>query len=374
MSAARAFLHPAKRARRNLDVHANTIVSKVLIERRRAVAVELVENNIRTTVRATREVIVSAGAFNSPKLLLLSGIGPADELRPLNVPVVHHLPGVGKGLQDHLDAATLYRASTPLTYDRDAVFPRKYVHGARYLLFRSGPVSSSGCEAVAYTKSEPGLEQPDISVHFLPAWVIEHGFKKETGSGITLHNNNMRPLSRGEVKLASNDPCDAPLIDPNYMADPVDAKKMIACVRIGREIMESKAFRPYVSAPYAPLPSIKTDQEILDYVRHSAETDYHPVGSCRMGVDGAAVVDPRLRVHGLEGLRVIDSSIMPALIGGNTNAASIMIGAKGAAMILEEPGGGGAPARSASADSSHLLDSQASSHRSDSKLRKHAPT
>lgn len=343
MSSARAFLHPANRTRRNLDVYANTTVSRILVERQRAVGIEIIENNARKTIRATREVIVSAGAFNSPKLLLLSGIGPADELRPLNVPVVHDLPGVGKGLQDHLDAATLYRASTPLTYDRDAVFPRKYVHGARYLLFRSGPVSSSGCEAVAYTKSEPGLEQPDISVHFLPAWVIEHGFKKETGSGITLHNNNMRPLSRGEVKLASSDPRDAPLIDPNYMADPVDVRKMIACVRIGREIMESTAFRPYVSGPYAPLASIRTDEEILDYVRQSAETDYHPVGSCRMGVDEAAVVDPRLRVHGLEGLRVVDSSIMPALVGGNTNAASIMIGAKGADMILEDARTGVAP-------------------------------
>jgi len=340
MSSARAFLHPANRTRRNLDVFANTVVSKIIVERQRAVGIEIVENKARRTIRATCEVIVSAGAFNSPKLLLLSGIGPADELRPLGVPVAHDLPGVGKGLQDHLDAATLYRASTPLTYDRDSQFPRKYVHGARYLLFRSGPVSSSGCEAVAYTKSEHGLEQPDVSVHFLPAWVIEHGFKKETGAGITLHNNNMRPLSRGEVRLASSDPHVAPLIDPNYMADPLDQKKMIACVRIGREIMESNAFKPYISGPYAPLPNIKTDDEVLDYVRQSAETDYHPVGSCRMGVDGIAVVDPRLRVHGLEALRVVDSSIMPALVGGNTNAASIMIGAKGAEMILEDSNSG----------------------------------
>jgi choline dehydrogenase len=145
----------------------------------------------------------------------------------------------------------------------------------------------------------------------------------------------MRPLSRGDVRLASNDPNDAPQIDPNYMADPIDMKKMIACVRIGREIMESNAFKPYVSEAYAPLANIKTDQEILEYVRQSAETDYQPVGSCRMGVDEAAVVDPRLRVRG-EALRVVDSSIMPALIGGHTNAASIMIGAKGAAMILED--------------------------------------
>ncbi len=345
LSAARAFLHPARRSHQNLDVCANTVVSRILVERQRAVGVEIIENKARKIIRATREVIVSAGAFNSPKMLLLSGIGPADELRPLGVPVVHDLPGVGKGLQDHLDAATLYRASTPLTYDRDARFPRKYLHGARYLLSRSGPVSSSGCEAVAYTKSEPGLEQPDISVHFLPAWVIEHGFRKESGGGITLHNNNMRPLSRGEVKLASGDPYEAPLIDPNYMADPVDMKKMIACVRIGREIMESNAFKPYVAGPYDPPITVKSDEEILAYVRQSAETDYHPVGSCRMGIDQTAVVDPRLRVHGLDGLRVIDSSIMPALIGGNTNAATIMIGAKGAEMILEDAGAARTPMR-----------------------------
>ncbi len=348
MSAARAFLHPANRSRRNLDVVPNTLVGRIVVERGRATGVEIVSRRGEPKViRAAREVIVSAGAFNSPKVLLLSGIGPADELRAVGVPVVHDLRGVGRGLQDHLDAATIYRATTKLTYDGAGRFPSKYIHGARYLLFRSGPVTSSGCEAVAYTKSEPGLEQADISVHFLPAWVIEHGFTKMPGNGITLHNNNMRPLSRGEVKLASNNPADAPLIDPNYMSDPADLAKMIACVRIGREIMESKVFKPYVSGPYAPTPDIRSDQQILEYVKQSAETDYHPVGSCRMGTDADATVDPELKVRGLDGLRVIDSSIMPTLIGGNTNAASIMIGAKGAAMILS--GESGSLAKSARA-------------------------
>ncbi len=336
MSSARAFLHPANRARRNLDVIANVLVTKVVVEHQRATGVEVVVNRERKVIRASREVIVSAGAFNSPKILLFSGIGPADELKEVGVPVVHDLPGVGKGLQDHLDAATIYKATTKLTYDDAGRFPQKYIHGARYLLSRSGPVSSSGCEAVAYTKSDSSLDQPDISVHFLPAWVIDHGFTQMPGNGITLHNNNMRPLSRGEVKLASSNPKEAPLIDPNYMSNPGDLAKMIACVRIGREIMESKAMKPYVSGPYSPLPEIKTDEQILEYVRQSAETDYHPVGSCRMGVDGNATVDPQLRVHGLDRLRVIDSSIMPTLIGGNTNAASIMIGAKGASMILDQ--------------------------------------
>ena len=334
MSAARAFLHPANRSRPNLDVVPHTQVNRIVVERGRAEGVEIVVGRERKVVRALREVIVSAGAFNSPKVLLLSGIGPADELRAVDVPVVHDLPGVGKGLQDHLDAATIYNATTKLTYDDAGKFPHKYIHGARYLLFRSGPVTSSGCEAVAYTKSEAALEQPDISVHFLPAWVVDHGFTKMPGNGITLHNNNMRPLSRGEVKLASNDPTDAPLIDPNYMAEPSDVAKMIACVRIGREIMETKAFRPYVSGPHAPSPALRTDKEIIEFVKETAETDYHPVGSCRMGVDELSTVDPTLKVRGIEGLRVIDSSIMPTLIGGNTNAASIMIGAKGASMIL----------------------------------------
>jgi choline dehydrogenase len=337
MSSARAFLHPARRNNPNLDVYSNTLVSKVVVDHGRAVGIEIVGDDKRPrTIRATREVIVSSGAFNSPKLLLLSGIGPADELRAKGVSVVHDLPGVGKGLQDHLDAAAIWHATTDLTYDRAGRFPYKYIHGARYLLFRSGPVTSSVCEAVAYTKSEPGLEEPDISVHFLPAWVIDHGFKKQPGNGITLHNNNMRPLSRGEVTLASSNPLDAPLIDPHFMSDPTDVKKMIACVKIGRDIMESKAFQPYVSHPYAPLADIKTDEQIVEFVRQTAETDYHPVGSCRMGIDEMATVDPRLRVRGLEGLRVVDSSIMPHLIGGNTNAASIMIGAKGSDMILED--------------------------------------
>ncbi len=339
MSSARAFLHPARKSRSNLDVYANTLVSRIVVERGRAAGIVLVGDDKReTTIRATREVIVSSGAFNSPKLLLLSGIGPADELRQAGVQVVHDLPGVGKGLQDHLDAASIWHASTKLTYDDAARFPSKYIHGARYLLFRSGPVTSSGCEAVAYAKSEPGLEEPDVSVHFLPAWVIDHGFTKFPGNGITLHNNNMRPVSRGEVRLASSNPLDAPFIDPNFMADPIDVRKMIACVRIGREIMESKAFKPYVSRPYAPLADVRTDEQIIDFVRATAETDYHPVGSCRMGVDDLATVDPRLKVRGLDGLRVIDSSIMPRLIGGNTNAASIMIGAKGGEMIREDNG------------------------------------
>jgi choline dehydrogenase-like flavoprotein len=342
MSSARAFLHPARKSRTTLDVYANTLVSRIVVEGGRAVGIELIGNDNRVmTVRATREVIVSSGAFNSPKLLLLSGIGPANELKQAGVPVVHDLPGVGKGLQDHLDAAAIWYASTKLTYDDAARFPYKYIHGARYLLFRSGPVTSSGCEAVAYTKSEPGLDEPDISVHFLPAWVIDHGFTKLPGNGITLHNNNMRPVSRGEVRLASANPVDAPLIDPNFMADPVDVKKMIECVKIGRKIMESKAFRPYVSRPYAPLADVKTDEQIIEFVRQTAETDYHPVGSCRMGVDDLATVDPRLRVRGLDGLRVVDSSIMPHLIGGNTNAASIVIGAKGSDMIIEDNGGAG---------------------------------
>ena len=233
---------------------------------------------------------------------------------------------------------SIWHATTNLTYDNAAKFPYKYIHGIRYLLFRSGPVTSSGCEAVAYAKSEPGLEEPDISVHFLPAWVIDHGFTKLPGNGITLHNNNMRPVSRGEVRLASSNPLDAPLIDPNFMAEEIDVKKMIACVKIGREIMESKAFKPYVSHPYAPLTDVKTDAQIIEFVRQTAETDYHPVGSCRMGVDDLTTVDPRLKVRGLEGLRVVDSSIMPRLIGGNTNAASIMIGAKGSDLIREDNG------------------------------------
>ncbi|MDQ0474247.1 GMC family oxidoreductase [Labrys wisconsinensis] len=344
MSAARAFLHPARKSRPNLDVYANTLVSRIVVENGRAVGIELVGNDRRaTTIRATREVIVSSGALNSPKLLLLSGIGPAAELKQAGVKAIHDLPGVGKGLQDHLDAAAIWHASTRLTYDDAARFPYKYMHGARYLLLRSGPVTSSGCEAVAYTKSEPGLSEPDVSVHFLPAWVINHGFTKPPGHGITLHNNNMRPVSRGEVKLASADPLDAPLIDPNFMADPFDVKKMIGCVKIGREIMETKAFRPYVSRPYAPLADVRTDEQIVEFVRQTAETDYHPVGSCRMGVDDLATVDPRLRVRGLDGLRVVDSSIMPHLIGGNTNAASIMIGAKGSDMILEDNDGGSRP-------------------------------
>lgn len=330
---ARAFLGPARK-RANVTVLTRTRLTRIVVEKGRARAVELLDGRgQRRIVTATCEVVLSAGAFHSPAMLLASGIGPADELRATGIDVVHDVPGVGRNLQDHLDAGVLEHVTKPITYDgQDSTFGALR-HGIEYLLRGTGPVNTTACEAAAYTYSRDGLTAPDLSMHFLPVWVLDHGRQTPPGHGMTLHNNHLRPYSRGSVTLASADPLERPLVDPNYLSDPADYAPMIECVRWGRRVFETRAFADVAGGPYLPGNNIQSDAEILDYIRAYAETDYHPVGSCKMGVDPMAVVDPRLRVHGVEGLRVADSSIMPNLTSSNTNAPTIMIGTKAAHMM-----------------------------------------
>ena len=332
MSASRAYLWPAMR-RRNLTVVTGALVVRVVVEKGRATGVEYIADGKTVVATATREVVIAAGAINSPKLLLLSGIGPADELRALGVKVVADLPGVGRNLQDHLDINIVARVSEPVSYNgMDRGLPA-LLSGMRYYLRGDGPATSNVAEGGGFTRSDPRIEAPDIQFHFLPAMVIEHGHVRAPGHGITLHTNCLRPESHGRVRLVSADPREKPAVDPNYLSAEADLGVLLAALKRGRDILNAPSLASVIETELYPGPKARSDADLIDFIRRAAETDYHPVGTCRMGVGADAVVDPSLRVRGVENLRVCDSSIMPALVSGNTNAASIMIGEKGADLI-----------------------------------------
>jgi choline dehydrogenase-like flavoprotein len=333
-SAADAFARPAC-ARRNLTLLAHAYATRIRVERGRATGVEVTYHGGVHEFRAEREVIVSGGAINSPKLLLLSGIGPAEELGPLGIPVVHDLPGVGRNLHDHLNVQVITGCNRPLSYDNwDRPIP--FVKfGLQFLLFNTGIATSNICEGAAFLRSGPAAATPDIQMHFMPLIWIDYGRTRVDGHGMTLEAAFLRPESRGTVRLASTDPVAAPLIDPAYCQEPGDLDALVAAVRHARTILHAPPFRPLLTRELFPGPDVRSDLEVGDYVRRSAITTYHPVGTCKMGIDAAAVVDPRLRVHGLRALRVIDSSIMPRIVSGSTQSPSMMIGEMGASLILD---------------------------------------
>jgi choline dehydrogenase len=331
-SAATAYLKPARR-RRNLTVVTGAQASRVMVHRGRATGVEYAHKSDRVSARARREVVLSGGAMNSPRLLLLSGIGPADELRELGVEVVHDLPGVGKNLQDHMDVY-LTAETTPVSFNESDRPDRVILYGLEYLMFKNGPMTACVCEAGAFTRSSDEVSTPDIQIHCLPAFVIDHGRQRVRGHGMTINTCNLRPRSIGEVTLRSADPADKPLINPNFLDDPHDWEVSLAGFEFGRRLLQSEAFAPFIKREHMPGANVRSQEEIKAYIRQWSKTDYHPVGTCKMGEDELAVVDTDLRVRGLEGLRVIDASIMPTLISGNTSAPSVMIGEKGAHHIL----------------------------------------
>lgn len=339
MSAARAYLRPAMR-RPNLTVATGALALRVVFEKGRAIGVEYAVGNKALFARAEREVVVAAGAINSPKLLMLSGIGPADALRGLGIPVVADLPGVGRNLQDHLDINIVARVREPVSYNGRDSGLAALANGLRWAIRRDGPATSNVAEGGGFARSDPCVQAPDIQLHFLPAMVIEHGRVRAVGHGVTLHTNCLRPESRGEVRLLSADPRAKPAVDPNYLSAKADLDVLLAALKRGRDILNAPAMRKAVENETHPGAAARSDAELIAFIRRAAETDYHPVGTCRMGVDADAVVDPDLRVGGVEALRVCDSSIMPALVSGNTNAPSIMIGEKGADIIAS-----GTPAR-----------------------------
>jgi choline dehydrogenase len=338
-STATAFLQPARK-RRNLTILTGAQALRVVVERGRAVGVEYRHGNKTLVARADGEVVLSGGAVNSPKLLMLSGIGPADHLRAVGVNPVHDLPGVGANYQDHMDVY-LTAFTEPVSFNQEDRPDRAVRHAIQYLLYRTGPLTACVCEAGAFVHSSD-VETPDIQIHCLPAFVVDHGRRRIKGHGMTINTCNLRPRSIGSLRLRSADPTDSPLIDPNFCGDPdgYDWKISIEGCRWGRRILQSESLAAYVRQEHMPGREVQSEEEIRRYISQWSKTDYHPVGSCKMGHDDMAVVDPRLRVRGLEGLRVVDASIMPKLISGNTQAPSIMIGEKGAALLLEDLAGG----------------------------------
>ncbi len=334
-SAANAYLHPAA-SRPNLAMVPFAQATRVVIESGRAVGVDYVENGEQRHVRAEREVLLAAGAINSPHLLLLSGIGPAEELRAAGMPVVADLPGVGKNLQDHLNVNILQRTHRNITLDGKSRGLASVLVALQFALFKNGPGTSNVAEAGAFVSSRGEPQTPDIQFHFIPAQVVNHGRTILDGHGVTLHACCLRPESRGEIRLGTIDPLKPPLIDPNYLASGYDLKILIDGIRRGREILAAAAFKPFLGPERLPGAAVRSEAEIEEFIRATAETEYHPVGTCRMGADAMAVVDERLRLRDIGGLRVIDASIMPTLVSGNTNAPVIMIAEKGAAMVLED--------------------------------------
>jgi choline dehydrogenase-like flavoprotein len=333
-SASLGYLSPIK-DRKNLTVKLGARVARIVIEGTRAVGVEVVTSSGSEIMRAEREVLVSSGAIGSPKLLLQSGIGPAEHLKSVGVDVKHDLPGVGGNLQDHLDLFVIAECTGDHTYDGVAKLHRTLWAGLQYVLFRSGPVASSLFETGGFWYADPQARSPDIQFHLGLGSGIEAGVEKLKNAGVTLNSAYLHPRSRGTVRLRSANASDAPLIDPNYWSDPHDRTMSLEGLKIAREIFQQAALKPYILAERLPGPKVMTDEELFDYGCANAKTDHHPVGTCKMGTDSMAVVDLNLRVRGLEGLRVCDSSVMPRVPSCNTNAPTIMVGEKGADIIRE---------------------------------------
>jgi choline dehydrogenase-like flavoprotein len=331
-SAASAYLGPAA-GRKNLEVRMGVYVTRVVLEGARAVGVEIMTPGGRETLRAEREVIVTSGAIGSPKLLMQSGIGPADELRTVGVTPLHDLPGVGRNLHDHLDLFTIAECSGPHSYDSYAKPHLALWAGLQYMMFRRGPAASSLFETGAFWYSDKSAPLPDTQFHFGLGSGIEAGVAKLPNGGVTLNAAYMRPKSRGSVRLRSADPSDAPLIDPNYWQEPEDLRRGIMGMRIARDILRQPALQPFLAGERIPGPGINTDKELFEHLCLNAKTQHHPVGTCKMGTDAMAVVAPDLKVRGLDGLRVCDSSIMPQINSSNTNAPTIMIGERAADII-----------------------------------------
>lgn len=333
-SASIAYLGRAK-GRANLTVRTGAQVRRLVVEKGRAVGVDLGSEGV---VRAVGEVIVSSGAIGSPRLLMLSGIGPADHLRAVGVPVVLDQPGVGSNLQDHVDLFVIAECTGPHTYDRYAKPLWSAVAGLQYLATRKGPVASSLFETGGFWYADLAARSPDIQFHLGLGSGIEAGVAAMPDGGVTLNSAYLRPRSRGTVRLASGDPMAAPLIDPNYWEDPHDREMSIRGLKLAQEIMAQEALKPFVKAERLPGPEVRTEADYFAYACAHAKTDHHPAGTCRMGSDAAAVVDPRLRFNGIAGLRVVDASVMPTVVSSNTNAPTIMIAEKAADMIKADHG------------------------------------
>jgi choline dehydrogenase len=335
-STAVAYLRPAK-GRKNLHVETSALAQRILFEGRRAVGLEYSKEGSLRTARARREILVSSGAYNSPQLLQLSGVGPAELLKKHGIEVVLDAAGVGHDLQDHMQVRVVMRSSQPITLNDVVNHPlRRIMAGARYAAFRKGPLTIAAGTSGAFFKTNPRLATPDIQIHFLPFSTDKMGEKLHAFSGFTASVCQLRPESRGSLRIKSADPSVPPEIRINYLATETDRTANVEGLKILRKILHAPALRPFVVDEYDPGAKVVSDEDLLVHCRRRGSTIYHPTSTCRMGNDPLAVVDQRLKVRGIEGLRVVDGSIMPDLVSGNTNAPIVMIAEKASDMILQD--------------------------------------
>lgn len=335
-SASREYLDPVK-SRKNLTIVTGALVTKVVLEDKVAKGVKYVVNGKTETAATSNEVILSAGSIGSPHILQLSGIGDKDILEKAGIEVKHHLPGVGQNLQDHLEFYFQYKCKQPITLNRKLGLISKGLIGARWLFTRSGLGATNHFESCAFIRSKADVEWPDIQYHFLPAAIRYDGKSAFDGDGFQVHVGHNKPKSRGSVTVQSSDPTVPPKILFNYLQHQDDIEGFRACVRLTREIIAQPAFDDFRDGEIQPGEHIQTDEEIDAFVREAVESAYHPSCSCKMGEDEMAVVDSQTNVHGIEGLRVVDSSIFPTIPNGNLNAPTIMVAEKAADMILGKP-------------------------------------
>ncbi len=333
-SAAMAFLGQA-RGRKNLTIQKKAQVNRIVVENGCATGVEMADGSV---IAADREVILSSGAIGSPRLLQLSGIGPADHLAGLGIDVVYDQPNVGANLQDHLDLYAICEVTGPHTYDRFAKLHLSAFAALQYIFTRKGPVASSLFETGGFWYADENAETPDIQMHLGLGTGIEAGVVAMPNGGVTLNACHLRPRSRGTVRLQSAHPKDMPLIDPNYLSDSYDRDMSIRGLKLVQEILSQAALSKYILAERLPGPDVKTDEDYFNFICVHSKTSHHCAGTCRMGADETAVLNPRLKFNGIERLRVADASVMPTVNSSNTNAPSIMIGEKAADMIKQDQG------------------------------------
>ena len=335
-STAVGYLKPIRRHPK-LDIRTEALASRILFEGRRAVGVAYARRGASLEVRARREVILAAGAIQSPQLLQLSGIGPPAHLAGLGIALLQASPGVGENLQDHLQIRLIYRCTKPITTNDQlrSLFGRVRI-GLQWLVSRSGPLAVGINQGGIFARALPGADRPDVQFHCATLSADMAGGKVHDFSGFTLSVCQLRPQSRGFVRVRSRDPAEPPAMQPYYLSTELDRRTAVAAIRLARSLAATKAVRPYVAEEVKPGPGAVTDDDLLDYARQAGATIFHPSGTCRMGSDKEAVVDPRLRVLGVGNLRVVDASIMPTLVSGNTNAGVVMIAEKASDMILED--------------------------------------
>lgn len=339
-STAVGYLNPA-RGRPNLEIATHALAEHLLFDQANDKAVDGIAFSVKGARREARlkpggEVVLSAGAIGSPQILQVSGIGPGALLQGLDIPVRQDLAGVGENLQDHLQIRSVFEVNVPTLNDEINNLFRRALIGLRYVLFRRGAMAMGASQVCIFARTRPELATPDIQFHFQPLSADKPGIEMHPYSGVTASVCQLRPESRGSIAITSPDPKIYPSIQPNYLSTTLDQETAVAGIQMSRALAETKALSPFIVAERVPGPAVKSEDELLDAARNISQTIYHPTSTCKMGDDATAVVDDRLRVHGIKGLRVADASIMPTIVSGNTNAPTIMIGEKASDMMLED--------------------------------------